>query len=432
MSEIVEVHGREVLDSRGEPTVEVEVYLASGIMGRAIVPAGKTTGRREVKELRDGDPARFRGKGVLKAVENVNQVIAPELIGLDARDQRIVDRVLTGLDPSERREGLGGNAILGASLAVAHAAAESLGIGLFEYLGGKVARRLPVPLVNVINGGGHATNNLDIQEFMLVPTGPSLVPNGLRATCEVFDRLRGLLEAQGASTAYGDEGGFAPSLDCSELAIELLQEAVRKAGYEVHNHFRVALDVAGNHLFDRTSERYRLNIQPERGAPPARAELTTAELVRYYEGLLARFPAIASIEDPFHEDDWDGFAALTASVGSKVQIVGDDLFVSQTRYLSRGIKSRAANAILVKPNQVGTLSETLDTVAMAQRAGFGTVISHRSGDTEDTTIADLAVAVGAGQIKTGSVTRSERCAKYNRLLRIESHLVEPIYVAPYA
>ncbi len=432
MSEIVEVLGREVLDSRGEPTVEVEVYLSTGIMGRAMVPSGKTTGRREVRELRDGDPARFRGKGTQNAVRNVNELIAPELIGLDARDQRLIDGVLMGLDSSERRETIGGNSILGASLAVAHAAAESQGIGLYEYLGGKLARRLPVPLVNVINGGGHAANNLDIQEFMLVPTGFASFCDAIRATCEVFGRLREKLEELSASTSYGDEGGFAPCLDCNEQAIELLQEAIRKAGYEVHNHFGLALDVAGSHLFDKTCERYRLRIRPDRDAAPETVELTTAELVKYYEGLLSRFPAIVSIEDPFHEDDWDGFAALTAAVGSRVQIVGDDLFVTQTRYLERGIKLRSANAILVKPNQVGTLSETLDTIAMAQRAGMGTIISHRSGDTEDTTIADLAVAVGAGQIKTGSVTRSERCAKYNRLLRIESQLVDPVYLAPFA
>jgi enolase len=284
----------------------------------------------------------------------------------------------------------------------------------------------------VINGGGHAANNLDFQEFMLVPTGFDAFSEALRATCEVFGRLREKLQELGASTAYGDEGGFAPSLACNEQALELLQEAIRKAGYEVHNHFGLGLDIAANHLFDRRSERYRLRIQSDRDAAPSAVELTTAELVKYYEGLVTRFPSIVSIEDPFHEDDWDGFSALTAAVGHRVQIVGDDLFVSQTRYLERGIKAHSANAILVKPNQVGTLSETLDTIAMAQRAGMGTIISHRSGDTEDTTIADLAVAVGAGQIKTGSVTRSERCAKYNRLLRIESQLVDPVYQPPFA
>jgi enolase len=432
MMDIIAVQAREVLDSRGMPTVEVEVYLDSGTMGRAIVPSGKSTGSREALELRDGDPKRFKGKGVLKAVDNVNDVIAPEIIGMNARNQREIDSLLISLDGTENKTRLGANATLGVSLAVARAAAEAHGIGLFEYLGGKAATRLPVPLVNVINGGRHADNNLDVQEFMLVPAGFGSFRDALRATSEVFHKLHSLLVARKLATGVGDEGGFAPYLESNEQALELLLEAIRSAGYEVMNHFYLAMDVAASELYDDQKKVYRLRVEKNRGEPGTPVELTSAQLIDHYAALVERFPAVVSIEDGLAEDDWDAWVELNKRLGSRIQLIGDDLFVTNKKYLARGIETRAANAILIKVNQIGTLSETLDTISLAQRSGYNTIISHRSGETEDATIADLAVAVNAGQIKTGSVCRSERIAKYNQLLRIEDALGEPLYLNPFA
>jgi len=433
MTEIVDLQAREILDSRGSPTVEVEMYLASGVMGRAMVPSGKSTGSREALELRDGDMSRFRGKGVTKAVENVNSVIAPEVIGMDARDQRELDAVLVALDGTDNKSKLGANATLGVSLAAARAVAETLGMGLFEYIGGKSACRLPVPHVNVINGGRHADNNLDIQEFMLVPAGFSSFKEGIRATSEVFFKLHDLLEGATPplSTGVGDEGGFAPSLESNEKALEFLLEAIRSAGYEVHNHFHLALDVAASELYDKESKTYGLAVQADRDQPSQKVKLTSSEMVDYYSRLIERFPAIVSIEDPLAEDDWDGWVEINRALGGRIQIIGDDIFVTNKKFLAKGISLGAANAILIKLNQIGTLTETLDTIALAHRSGYRTIISHRSGETEDSSIADLAVAVNAGQIKTGSVCRSERIAKYNQLLRIESQLHEPVYMNPF-
>ena len=431
MTEIMDVVAREILDSRGSPTVEVEVYLESGVMARAMVPSGKSTGSREALELRDDDMSRFSGKGVVKAVDNVNDVIAPEIIGMDAHNQRELDAVLLALDGTDNKSKLGANAILGVSLAAAKAVAETLGMGLYEYVGGMAANRLPVPLVNVINGGSHADNNLDIQEFMLVPAGFDSFKEAIRATSEVFHKLGALLNERNLSTGVGDEGGFAPSLESNEQALELLLEAIRAAGYEVSNHFHLALDVAATELYDAKKGVYTMAVEETRGQSGTRRELTSAEMVEFYANLVERFPAIVSIEDPLAEDDWEGWVALTKRIGDKVQIVGDDLFVTNIKYLAKGIEMGAANSILIKLNQIGTLTETLDTIALAHRNGMNTIISHRSGETEDSFIADLAVAVNAGQIKTGSVCRSERVAKYNQLLRIEDSLFEPIYGDPF-
>jgi enolase len=431
MTEIVDVIAREILDSRGSPTVEVEVYLSSGVMGHAQVPSGKSTGSREALELRDGDMSRYRGKGVLKAVENVNDIIAPELIGMDARDQRELDSILMALDGTENKTRLGANAILGVSLAAARGISETLGMGLWEYIGGKLGNRLPVPMVNVINGGEHADNNLDIQEFMLVPAGFPEFNEALRATSEVFHKLGDLLNERDLSTGVGDEGGFAPSLESNEQALELLLEAIRSAGYEVGNHFTLALDVAATEIFNKETGKYSMRVEETRGEVGTMRQLTSVEMVDFYETLVERFPAIVSIEDPLAEDDWDGWVEMTRRLGDRIQIVGDDLFVTNIKYLAQGIETKAANAILIKLNQIGTLTETLDTIGLAHRNGINTVISHRSGETEDSFIADLAVAVNAGQIKTGSVCRSERVAKYNRLLRIEDSLFEPIYGNPF-
>jgi enolase len=431
MTEIVDVLGREILDSRGSPTVEVEVYLASGVVGRAMVPSGKSTGSREALELRDGDMSRFKGQGVATAVANVNDLIAPEIIGMDARDQRELDAVLCSIDGTENKSKLGANAILGVSLAAAKAVAETLGMGLFEYVGGKAANRLPVPMVNVINGGSHADNNLDIQEFMLMPAGFETFKEAIRATSEVFHKLGALLNQRNLSTGVGDEGGFAPSLESNEQALELLLEAIRSSGYEVGNHFYLALDVAATELYDADKGVYTMAVEETRGESGTRRELTTDEMVEFYANLVERFPAIVSIEDPLAEDDWDGWVALTKRLGDKIQIVGDDLFVTNARYLAKGIEMGAANSILIKLNQIGSLTETLDTIGLAHRNGMNCIISHRSGETEDAFIADLAVAVNSGQIKTGSVCRSERVAKYNQLLRIEDRIFEPVYQDPF-
>ncbi|HEV8675568.1 MAG TPA: phosphopyruvate hydratase [Methylomirabilota bacterium] len=413
MAEITDVHAREILDSRGNPTVEVEVFLASGAEGRAAVPSGASTGSGEALELRDGDKRRYGGKGVRRAVKNVEQVIAPELKGFDALDQALIDRTLCLLDGTPQKETLGANAILGVSLACARAAADDLGLPLFRYLGGPAARLLPVPLMNVINGGVHADNRLDFQEFMLVPAGLSSFAEALRAGAEIFQVLKRLLREQGHATGVGDEGGFAPDLPSSEATLALLVRAIETAGYRPGADVWLALDVAATELW--RDGRYR--------APGEGTEWKTDELIEVYARLAKQFPLV-SIEDGLREDDWDGWVALTRRLGGQLQLVGDDVFVTNPARLADGIRLGAANAILIKVNQIGTLTETLETVELARNAGYGVVISHRSGETEDTFVADLAVAVNAGQIKTGSLSRSDRVAKYNQLLRIEEWLGE--------
>jgi enolase len=411
VSEIVEIHAREILDSRGNPTVEVEVVLSTGAEGRAAVPSGASTGSGEALELRDGDKRRYGGKGVRQAVKNVEQVIGPELKGADALDQAWIDRTLCLLDGTPQKESLGANAMLGVSLACARAAAEDLGLPLFRYLGGPGARTLPVPLMNVVNGGAHADNRLDFQEFMIVPAGVESFAEALRAGAEVFQTLKRLLHAEKHSTAVGDEGGFAPDLAGAEAALTFLMRAIEAAGYRPGEQIWLALDVAATELWH--DGRYR--------APGEGAEWKTDELIDVYERLAGRFPLV-SIEDGLREDDWDGWVALTRRLGGRLQLVGDDLFVTNAGRLADGIRRGAANAILVKVNQIGTLTETLEAVELAKSAGYGIVISHRSGETEDTFVADLAVGLNAGQIKTGSLSRSDRVAKYNQLLRIEEWL----------
>jgi enolase len=413
VSEIVDVRAREILDSRGNPTVEVEVFLESGAEGRAAVPSGASTGSGEALELRDGDRRRYGGKGVLQAVKNVERVIAPEVKGLDAFDQALVDRTMCQLDGTPQKETLGANAILGVSLACARAAADDLGVPLHRYLGGPGARTLPVPLMNVINGGAHADNRLDVQEFMIVPAGLPSFGDAVRAGAEVFHALRKLLRDQGLATGVGDEGGFAPDLASTEAALDALLQAIEAAGYRPGEDIWLALDVAATELWK--DDRYR--------APGEGAEWRTEDLIALYERLAERYPLV-SVEDGLQEDDWEGWTALTGRLGDRLQLVGDDLFVTSATRLAEGIRRGAANAILVKLTQIGTLTETMETVELAKGAGFGVVISHRSGETEDTFVADLAVALNAGQIKTGSLSRSDRVAKYNQLLRIEGWLGE--------
>ena len=413
MAEIVDVHAREILDSRGNPTLEVEVHLDSGAEGRAAVPSGASTGSGEALELRDDDRRRYGGKGVLQAVRNVERVIAPEIKGMDAADQALIDRALCQLDGTPQKETLGANAILGVSLACARAAADDLGLPLFRYLGGPNARTMPLPLMNVINGGAHADNRLDVQEFMLVPAGLPSFAEALRAGSEIFHVLKRLLREQKHATGVGDEGGFAPDLPGAEAALDVLVRAIEGAGYRPGEDVWLALDVAATELW--REGRYH--------APGESATWTTDELIAFYERLAGRFPLV-SIEDGLREDDWEGWAALTERLGGRLQLVGDDLFVTSAERLAEGIRRGAANAILIKVNQIGTLTETLDAVELAKSAGYGVVVSHRSGETEDTFIADLAVAVNAGQIKTGSLSRSDRVAKYNQLLRIEEWLGE--------
>jgi enolase 1/2/3 len=403
---------REVLDSRGNPTVEVEVLLEDGSTGRAAVPSGASTGEHEALELRDGDAKRFGGKGVLTACRNVEERIAPALLeAVDALDQRDVDRVMLDLDGTLDKSNLGANAVLGVSLAVAHAAASSVGLPLYRYLGGPAAHLLPVPLLNVINGGAHADNSLDVQEFMLAPVGAASLSEAIRWGSECFQALRSLLLDRGMATGVGDEGGFAPDLPGTAAGCEVLVEAIEKAGLEPGDEIALALDVAASELEE--SGRYRLEG----------AERGPEEMVEFFSDLLESHP-IVSIEDPLGEDDWEGWRALTEALGGRTQIVGDDVFVTNPDRLARGIGEGAGNAILVKPNQIGTLTETLEVVAQAAQSGFGRMISHRSGETEDTTISDLAVATGAGQMKSGAPSRGERTAKYNRLLRIEEELGE--------
>ncbi|MDR6225660.1 phosphopyruvate hydratase [Desmospora profundinema] len=413
MTIIQDVYAREVLDSRGNPTVEVEVSLLSGALGRAIVPSGASTGAHEAVELRDGDKERYLGKGVLKAVQNVNEAIAPRLEGMDALDQAGIDQTLIELDGTPNKGNLGANAILGVSMAVARAAADALNVPLYAYLGGVNAKTLPVPMMNILNGGEHADNNVDIQEFMVMPVGASDFREGLRMGTEVFHSLKAVLKEKGLSTSVGDEGGFAPDLSSNEEALSTIVKAIERAGYKPGEEVKLALDVAATELYRDGS--YHLEGEG--------VSKTAEEMVAYYEELVNKYPII-SIEDGLSEDDWDGWKLLTQRLGDRVQLVGDDLFVTNTVRLADGIAKGVGNSILVKVNQIGTLTETFDAVEMAKQAGYTAVISHRSGETEDTTIADIAVATGAGQIKTGAPSRTDRVAKYNQLLRIEENLEE--------
>lgn len=418
MTTITDVYAREVLDSRGNPTVEADVVLAGGIMGRAIVPSGASTGAHEAVELRDGDAARYNGKGVLKAVENVNSIIAPEVIGMDAFEQRKLDTMMIDLDGTVNKGRLGANAILAVSIAAAKAASTALGMPLYRYLGGINACILPVPLMNILNGGKHADNNVDIQEFMVVPVGAPCFKDALRMGAEVFHALKSVLAKRGLATSVGDEGGFAPSLDSNEAALQVIMEAILQAGYRPGEDIALALDPAATEFFE--GGKYNL-----RGDSKI---LDSAEMVNYYAALIDKYP-IVSIEDGLAEDDWDGWKLMTDQLGKKIQIVGDDLFVTNPARLEEGIKKGVANSILIKLNQIGTLTETIDTIQMAARAKYTSVISHRSGESEDVTIADLAVGLGAGMIKTGSASRTDRIAKYNQLIRIEEE-IEPFSVYP--
>ena len=414
MMTIVALRAREILDSRGNPTLEVDCLLEDGSLGRAAVPSGASTGEHEAVELRDGDAGRYGGKGVRTAARNVHESIAPALLGQDVFDQSGLDARLIELDGTPNKGRLGANALLGVSMAAAHAAAASLGVPLYRHLGGVHAHRLPVPLMNVVNGGKHADNNVDLQEFMIVPLGAPSFGEALRWGAEVFHALASVLKKRGLSTSVGDEGGFAPNLGSNEEALQVLAQAIESAGYRPGEQIALAIDVAASELFDKKLGTYRLAGEGDKA-------LTSAQMVEWYSGLCARHP-IVSIEDGLAEDDWSGWASLTQALGGKVQIVGDDLFVTNVTRLERGIREQVANSILVKLNQIGTLSETLATIEMAHRAGYTAVISHRSGETEDVTIADLAVATNAAQIKTGSLCRTDRVAKYNQLLRIEEQL----------
>ena len=411
---ITDVQAREVLDSRGNPTVEVEVFTESGAFGRAIVPSGASTGEYEAVELRDGDKGRYLGKGVLKAVDNVNNVIAPELIGnYSVLDQVSIDRMMIELDGTENKGKLGANAILGVSLAVAHAGADYLDLPLYQYIGGVNSKQLPVPMMNILNGGEHADNNVDIQEFMVMPVGAESFRHALRMGAEIFHSLKAVLKESGHNTAVGDEGGFAPNLTSNEEALSTIVTAIERAGYKPGEEVMLAMDVASSELYSDEDGKYHLD-----GEGVAK---TSEEMVAWYEELTVKYPII-SIEDGLDENDWAGHKMLTERIGKRVQLVGDDLFVTKTKKLSRGIEEGVGNAILVKVNQIGTLTETLDAIEMAKRAGYTAIISHRSGESEDTTIADIAVATNAGQIKTGAPSRTDRVAKYNQLLRIEDQL----------
>lgn len=411
--DIVDVFARQILDSRCFPTVEVEVVLEDGTVGRAAVPSGASTGEFEALELRDNDKSKYNGKGVLKAVDNVNNLIAPELIGMNVFDQVLIDKTMLELDGTENKEKLGANAMLGVSLAVARAAAEYLGLGLYQYLGGVNAKVLPVPMMNIINGGKHADNNVDLQEFMIMPAGASSFSEALRMSSEVYHALKSTLKAKGYETGVGDEGGFAPNLKSNEEAIQVIVEAIQKAGYTPGKDIFIALDPASSEFFKEG--KYHLTGEGK--------VLSPAEMADYYVDLVNKYPII-SIEDGMAEEDWEGWKLITEKLGNRIQLVGDDLFVTNTKRLKMGIEKGVANSILIKLNQIGTLTETLNAIEMAERAGYTAVVSHRSGETEDTTIADLVVAVNAGQIKTGAPARSERVAKYNQLLRIEEELGE--------
>lgn len=416
---IQRVHGREILDSRGNPTVEVDVILDNGVLGRAAIPSGASTGAHEAVELRDGDKKRYLGRGVLKAVKNVNDVIGPKLAGQSAEDQRAIDKLLSDLDGTPNKGKLGANAVLGASLATAKAVAIALGKPLYKSLGGDAAVTLPVPMMNILNGGKHADNTVDFQEFMIMPVGARSFREGLRMGSEVFHSLKNVLHEKGLSTAVGDEGGFAPDIASSDDTLQLLATAVERAGYKLGEHVAFALDPATTELFDEGKKKGKqgycfFKSQPDRIA-------TSDEMIDLWKGLCAKWP-IRSIEDGLAEDDWAGWKKLTATLGDKVQLVGDDLFVTNTERLKRGISEKAGNSILVKVNQIGSLTESLDAIDLARRNGFTAIVSHRSGETEDVTIADIAVATNAGQIKTGSICRTDRVAKYNQLLRIEEEL----------
>jgi len=411
MSKIKQVKAREVLDSRGNPTVEVDVVLDSKVTGRAAVPSGASTGTREAVELRDGDKKRFLGKGVLKAVENINKIIAPELIGKDPKKQKEIDSLMIKLDGTENKAKLGANAILGVSLAVAKAVAQDEGVSIYKYLGGKEAVRLPIPFLNILNGGKHADNNVDIQEFMIAPIGAPSFREALRYAAEVYHTLKGILKSKGLSTSVGDEGGFAPNLSRNEEAIEVIIAAIEKAGYKPGKDIAIVLDPAASEFYQ--DGKYLLKTDNK--------SLSSEEMVDYYAGLVSKYPII-SIEDGLAENDWEGWKILTRKLGSKIQLVGDDIFVTNPKILAEGIKQGIANAVLIKLNQIGTLTETLETVDMAKKAGYTCMFSHRSGETEDSFLADVTVATNAGQLKTGAPARSERLSKYNQLLRIEEEL----------
>jgi enolase len=414
MSEIVEVAGREILDSRGNPTIEVEVSLASGITGRAAVPSGASTGEHEAIELRDGDKKRYVGKGVLKAVKNVNDVIYPKIAGFDALDQAALDQAMIDLDGTETKSKLGANAILGISLATAHAAAQFCGLPLFRYIGGTNAKVLPVPMMNVLNGGAHSDAPVDVQEFMICPKGASSFSEALRMGAEVFHALKSVLKKQGLSTAVGDEGGFAPNLASNVAALDAIMEAIGVAGYKAGKEIFICLDPAASEFYDAQKKKYVFKKSDK-------SEKTSEQMVDFWEKWVKKYPII-SIEDGMAEGDWEGWKILTDRLGDKIQLVGDDLFVTNTKFLKKGIEKGVANSILIKVNQIGTLTETLDAIEMARRAGYTSVVSHRSGETEDSTIADIAVATNCGQIKTGSLSRTDRICKYNQLLRIEELL----------
>jgi enolase len=415
MTEIVHVKAREILDSRGNPTVEAEVFLDSGVMGRAAVPSGASTGEHEAAELRDDDKKRYLGKGVLNAVKNVNDVIAPAVVGLDAMDQATLDAELIALDGTPNKSKLGANAILSVSMAAARAAANEVGLPFYRYIGGAQARTLPVPMMNIMNGGAHADTKVDVQEFMILPWGAKSFGEGLRWGAEVFHALKKILKAKKLPTGVGDEGGYAPDLPSNEDALKLIMEAIGAAGYKAGEQIGLCLDVAASEFFDKATKKYHFKADGR--------QLDSAGLNAWYQELVGKYP-IVSIEDGFAEDDWAGWKLTSDTLGKKLQLVGDDLFVTNVERLSRGIKEGIANSILVKVNQIGTLTETFDTVRMAHRAGYTSVMSHRSGETEDTTIADLAVALDCGLIKTGSASRTDRIAKYNQLLRIEEELGE--------
>lgn len=420
MPYIVDVYAREVLDSRGNPTVEVEVTTESGAFGRAIVPSGASTGEHEAVELRDNDQNRYLGKGVLKAVENVNEIIAPEILGYDVTDQLLIDKMMIELDGTHNKSKLGANAILAVSIAVAKAAANYYDIPLYRYFGGFSAHQLPTPMMNILNGGAHADWCIDIQEIMIMPVGAKTFKDALRMGAEVFHSLKSVLKCKNCNTAVGDEGGYAPNLESNEAALEAVMEAIQKAGYEPGKDVLLAMDVASSEFYNKATKKYVLKSEKK--------ELTAEEMVSFYEQLVKKYPII-SIEDGLDENDWEGWKVLTKRLGKKVQLVGDDLFVTNPKRLSRGIEQGVANSILIKVNQIGTLTETFEAVEMAKRAGYTAIISHRSGESEDTTIADIAVALNAGQIKTGSASRTDRIAKYNQLLRIEDELDKAAYYA---
>jgi len=411
---ITDVHAREILDSRGNPTVEVDVELEDGTVGRAAIPSGASTGENEAVELRDGDANRYKGKGVTKAVENVNTALAEEVVGFDAMDQVGIDKMMIALDGTPNKGKLGANAILGVSLAVARAAAQSLKVPLYRYIGGTNARILPAPMMNILNGGKHADNNVDPQEFMIMPLDAPSFSEALRMGAEIFHSLKSVLSKKGYNTAVGDEGGFAPNLKSNVEAIEVILEAISKAGYKAGEQVYIALDPAASEFYDADKKKYVFHKSDK-------SEKTSEQMVKFWEGWVKQYP-IVSIEDGMAENDWDGWKLMTDTLGKKIQLVGDDVFVTNVEYLSKGIDRGVANSILVKVNQIGTLTETLDCIEMAKRANYTTVLSHRSGETEDATIADIAVATNSGQIKTGSASRSDRIAKYNQLLRIEEEL----------